>query len=144
MQPLPSQQQPAIEVQPSQALPPIEYMSMEEVGALREQTDPDNPRTDAKGGAQGPDQSFRVLGAPSMPGPRSIRSLVFTLPQLNAPWARLVLAVALMGLVLIPVLGLLTRFVNGKPLLGCEIKAFAAKSCAAGPNHWGPPSYGRV
>lgn len=143
VQPLPSQQPPAIEVLPQQA-PPTEYMSMEEVGLLREETDPDNPRTDARGGPQRAGQDFRVLGNPSMPGPRSLRSFALDFSALNAPWARMVLAVALMGMVLIPVLALLARFVNGDPLLGCEIKALATKKCDAPPNRWGPPSYGRV
>lgn len=107
-------------------------MTMEEVGLLREARDPDTPGPlDESESETKADQPFRVLSEPYMPVRQSStdgRLRLFNL-QIGGRLTNLLLAIALVGVMLIPVLAVLTRFVNGQPIFGCEIKPLASKSC---------------
>lgn len=107
---------------------------MEEVGLLRETSDPSGAGVWSLGvDSDGLDHPFTVYGEPAEPpSARSgVSAALLRSPSLDAPWAEFALLVALMGLLLVPLLGLTSRYVNRKPLFGCEIKALASKACPA-------------
>lgn len=123
--------------------PAEQYLSMEDLGAIRESSDPDALSIgEWYADDESAQQPFEVLGEPWMPAPR--RTMTVEISHVRAlPWWREVLAAAIMGLLLLPLLGFLARFVRGEPILGSRIEA-AAKSRGEWPGPFGPGSYGRV